>query len=511
MVLDKYAILATLPKKSNEGYGGNLNCKECGFQSCDVFAMKVENGKTLLSKCPYVNYDSFNQAQQVPATATDLCYSQQQSKKSKKDKEKQSSHQVADISTGLIISNNNLFVKKLNSLKKFSGQLPKEINLPTVSTEGGFFGWFDHTVTGNELNNLTENIQKRMIEQNKTVVKVVQEIATIYDTFSALDKVYVQEILIAINTAFRAIEEVKSTNERISEQQKDISASQQDIKQVINQQKQIIQVLRGFKEKLEKIKHLYDIDKTFKEVQAFQAKIETLEQVSAEYKNSNENIVEVQTRFSETLESLNDSNDVISEKIQKLSDAVGELKKISSDLEKTVAQSKKDQTSTTKVVESIKIEQKSLRKSFDKHKVDMEYLSDIQQEFSNSLFAAKETGDKLSEKFTQTVQKTEQRFSEVERAAEKHNADYAEKCSLFEYEVKKCQQVSQGFYSKISSEMEQFTANADKQYETVQKELNALLSENAMLSKSLLLAKGISIAALALSVVLLILILTGGV
>jgi|MGYP003408916596 hypothetical protein len=59
--------------------------------------------------------------------------------------------------------------------------------------------------------------------------------------------------------------------------------------------------------------------------------------------------------------------------------------------------------------------------------------------------------------------------------------------------------------------MEQFTANADKQYETVQKELNALLSENAMLSKSLLLAKGISIAALALSVVLLILILTGGV
>ena len=163
------------------------------------------------------------------------------------------------------------------------------------------------------------------------------------------------------------------------------------------------------------------------------------------------------------------------------------------------------------MIESIKIDQQSLKKFFDKQKVDIERLSGIQQEFSNSLFSEKESVDKLSGKFAQTVQRTEQRFSEVERAIEKHNADYAEKCSLVEDEVKKCQQVSQGFYSKISSEMEQFTANADKQYETVQKELNALLSENAMLSKSLLLAKGISIAALALSVVLLILILTGGV
>ena len=427
------------------------------------------------------------------------------------EKSQSNTKEKPNTSTGLVISNNNLFVEKLNSLKEFSGQLPKEINLPTVSTEGGVFGFFDHTVTGDELNDLTKNIQKRMIEQNKTVVKMVQEIAVIYDTFSALDKVYVQEILIAINTAFRAIEEVKSTNERISEQQKDISATQQDIKQVINQQKQIIQVLRNFKEKLEKLEHLYDIDKTFNEVQAFQAKIETLEQVSAEYKNSNENIVEVQTRFSESLNSINDSNNAIRKKTQKLSDAVGELKTLSSDLEKTVAQSKEDQVGTSKVIESIKIDQQSLKKFFDKQKVDIERLSGIQQEFSNSLFSEKESVDKLSGKFAQTVQRTEQRFSEVERAIEKHNADYAEKSSLFEDEVKKCQQVSQGFYSKISSEMEQFTANADKQYETVQKELNALLSENAMLSKSLLLAKGISIAALALSVVLLILILTGGV
>jgi len=427
----------------------------------------------------------------------------------KRKKSQSNTKEKPNTSTKLVISNNNLFVEKLTYLKEFSGQLPKETNLPIVHTEGWFLGLGDHNVTGKELNNLTENIQNRMIETNIIVVKVVQELAAIYDTFSALDKVYVQEFYLAINTALRAIEEIKIANERISDQQKDISGTQQDIKQVINQQKQIIQVLKSFKEKLEKLKHLYDIDKTFNEVRAFQAKIETLEQVSAEYKNNIENIVEVQTRFSASLEGLNGFNDVISEKSQKLSDVVGELKTLSSDLEKTVAQIKKDQASTTKAVENIEIEQKDLKKSFDKQKVDMEHLSATQQEFSSSLLAAKKTVDKLSEKLAQAVQKTEQRFSEVERTTEKQNADYAEKCSSFENEVKKCEQAAQSFYSKTNSEMKHLTANTGKQYETLQNELTALRSENATLSKSLLLAKGISIASLALSFVLLILILTG--
>lgn len=203
--------------------------------------------------------------------------------------------------SSLVISNDNLFAEKMNLLKEFSGQLPNEADLPTVLTEGGLFGWFKHKVTGNELNRLTEKIQDRIIEQNKTLVKVVQEISTVYDTFSALDKVYVQEILLAINTAFKAIDEVSFTNEKISEQQKDINDAQQDIKQVINQQKQIIQVLKNFKEKLEKLDHLYDIDKTFNDVRAFKVKIETLEQVLAEHKNNIEYIVEVQTSLSESL------------------------------------------------------------------------------------------------------------------------------------------------------------------------------------------------------------------
>lgn len=372
-------------------------------------------------------------------------------------------------STELVISNNNLFVKQLNLLKKFSGQLPKETNLPTVPTEGGLFGWFDHKVTGDEFNKFTENIQHRMIEQNKTLVKVVQEIAIVYDTFSALDKVYVQEILIAINTAFKAIDEVSAANERISEQQKDISGAQQDIKQVIDQQKQIIQVLKNFKEKLERMKHLYDIDKIFSSSQNFQAKVETLEQTSAEHRVNIEKASETQTKFSESLKGLSDANNIFSEKIRKLSEAFDEIKKLSSDLEKAVEHYKKNQIGTAKAIESIKDVQESFEKSLEEQKTDIEHLSATQKEYEILLSKAKEAGDKLSEKFDQSVKETRQQFSEIEQA------------------------------SHI----------ADKKYETVQSELNALRNENATLSQSLLMAKGISITSLALSLVLFILFLTG--
>lgn len=414
-----------------------------------------------------------------------------------------------NISTELSISNKDLLVENLNSLKKLSLNLPKETNLPTVPTDGWFLGIGDHNVTGNELNNLTENIQNRMIDTNRSIINVVEQLAIVYDTFSKLDEVYVKGYYSAIMTAFRAIEEVQLANERIRNQQGDINGTQQDIRQVINQQKQIIQVLKKFKEKLEKLTHLYDIDDTFNEVCALQAKIESLKQISVEYKSYIENIVEVQTNFSGSFEILNSSIDVISEDTQKLSDAVGKLKTLSSDLEKTVAQSKKDQANTTKMLENIEIQQKNFEKSFGIQKLNMEHLSATQQEFLSLLISAKKTVDKLSEKLAQAEQKADQRFSEIKRSTEKQNADYAQKCSSFENEIKKCEEASQEFNSVINLEMKQINDNAGKQYKTIQSELIDFRSENSTLLKSLLVVKCISISSLALSFVLLILMLTG--
>ena len=361
--------------------------------------------------------------------------------------------------TELVIptNNSNLFIKNMNSLKKFSEQIPKEVDLPTVSTTGGLFGWFDHKVTGDELNELTENIQDRMIDQNKTIVKIVKEISTIYDTFSALDKVYVQEILIVLNAAIRANEKANANIEMISEQQKEINGAQQDIKQLINQQQQIIQVLKNFKEKLENMKHLNDIDKIYNSSLNIQTKIETLDKTTAKQKINIEKVFDEQTKFAESLVNLNNANDELN---NNFNEAVCTLNELSTKLEKAAAQSTKNNLSTTRKIEEIK-----------KAQTDFEKSVDTRQSELNSLFTAK----------------------------------YAS----FEEALANCEQTVQELRLKNAAEIEQASDEIINKYETVQKELTELRNGNAKLSKSLIIAKGISAASWLFAIVILILLLTG--
>jgi hypothetical protein len=162
MALDKYYILAALPKSSLKD-GGHLNCKECGFQSCVVFAMKVANGKTQLSECPHISDGTINQLNHGVNQSTPVLEYTTESNDAKQ------SGVIDNAMAVLSIPNDNLFITNKDELKEFSTQLPQETNLPTVPTEGGFFGLFEHNVTGEELNKLTESIQGRMIEQNKAL------------------------------------------------------------------------------------------------------------------------------------------------------------------------------------------------------------------------------------------------------------------------------------------------------------------------------------------------------
>lgn len=131
-----------------------------------------------------------------------------------------------------------------------------------MAEEGNYFPFNDHDVTGAELNEVTEKIQSIMIAQNKVIIRTIKEFNTIYDTFNALDKEYIQGILISLKAAEKANDEVKS--------------SQNDITQIIEQQKQLIQVLKGFKDKIEKIEHFADVDEIFASYSSIQKDIRTV-------------------------------------------------------------------------------------------------------------------------------------------------------------------------------------------------------------------------------------------
>jgi hypothetical protein len=171
---------------------------------------------------------------------------------------------------GMVKTSSNVFNEKKNELKAFSEKLPKEAELPSVPISGGLFGLFNYDVTGSDLNRLTESIQDKMIEQNNVLVRTIQEFNTIYDTFSALDKEYIQGILISLKAAEEANSKALKGIEGVQE-------NQDEIEQIINQQKKVIQVLKNFKEKIEKIEHIADVDEIFAVYSTIQGNVKAIE------------------------------------------------------------------------------------------------------------------------------------------------------------------------------------------------------------------------------------------
>lgn len=170
--------------------------------------------------------------------------------------------QILDLEK-MELDKTSLFNTKKNKLKAFSEKLPKQSDLPTVPTSGGLFNMFSYHVKGSDLNDLTNKIQDHIIRQNQVLVRTIKEFNTIYDTFNALDKEYIQGILVSLKAAEEA-------NAKALKGIEGVRQNQHEIRQIIEQQKQVIQVLRTFKEDLEQLHHLKDIDEIYDDISIMQ-------------------------------------------------------------------------------------------------------------------------------------------------------------------------------------------------------------------------------------------------
>ena len=131
-------------------------------------------------------------------------------------------------------------------IKAFSNRTSPDLGLDKVNTSGGLFGWFDHNVTGEELNKVTGQIQDYLIKFNGLHSDFINEFGQVYKALESLDKEYIPAILSAVKGAERASEQAKK--------------AQEDIKKIIDGQKKTIKILEDHKAKLDKLKHLTNID-----------------------------------------------------------------------------------------------------------------------------------------------------------------------------------------------------------------------------------------------------------
>lgn len=155
-------------------------------------------------------------------------------------------------------------------LKEFSEQTTTDLDLKKVDTSKDVGEWFgewlkgggigtDHKVTGAELNELTSQVQKHLIDINTMHRRFIQEFGQVYSALEALDKDYIQAILISI----KATEETS----------KRIEATQEQIKKIVDDQKKTLEVLKKFKQKLDNYAHLGDIDQMWNDCQKWYKEI----------------------------------------------------------------------------------------------------------------------------------------------------------------------------------------------------------------------------------------------
>ena len=150
--------------------------------------------------------------------------------------------------TSLVIKEHD-FQETKNALKKYTEQAREEVELSRVPTDGGLFNLGDHKVTGSELNRITSQIQDYFISLNNLSQGLVEEFGQVYKAFEYLDKDYIAGIVASI----KAAEEVSK------QEQKD----RRDIKELVGQHEQSVAVLKKFKQDIDRLKHLTDIDKAW--------------------------------------------------------------------------------------------------------------------------------------------------------------------------------------------------------------------------------------------------------
>lgn len=172
----------------------------------------------------------------------------------------------------LVIQYHN-FENAKEELKKFSEQTVTDLDLKKVNNVkdvGEFIGdWFlgrgiglNHKVTGEELNDLTLQIQKHLHSINHTQIKLIKEFGQVYSALEALDQDYIQAILVSI----RATEETSQS----------IQETQGQIKKIVENQRKTLEELKKFKQKLDGYAHLDDIDKIWSDCQSWYKEINAL-------------------------------------------------------------------------------------------------------------------------------------------------------------------------------------------------------------------------------------------
>lgn len=184
-----------------------------------------------------------------------------------------------------------------NRLKEFSEKKEAEIAIEKVEIDGGFLWLFDHNVTGDEFNDRMEVIQKHLIDIYTTNNKTIKEFGEVYKALDALDKDYMTSIIASVKAIEKTSNDVRTQQgvlkkhaDELQEQHNKLDAHQGEIDKIIDNIKKTVNVLKLFKEKIDGLKHLADIDKIWSDCKTIHQEVRVVsDSLSMSIKAADEN------------------------------------------------------------------------------------------------------------------------------------------------------------------------------------------------------------------------------
>lgn len=216
------------------------------------------------------------------------------------------------------------FQKSKNSIKKFSNDIPKEVELDEVRSKKGFKEFLlsdnskGHKVTGEEFNDRLDQIRNNFISANETQIKMIKQFGEVYNALEALDKDYIQAILISIKATEKTSEAIKNTQDRIEI--------------IVNDQIKTIEVLKKFKSKIDEIKHIDDIDDIWSDYKNWHDDMISLsacvDQLVAEKEANASSIKEVLSKLITYDDQLTNLNSNLRATTQKLESVINSVKSV---------------------------------------------------------------------------------------------------------------------------------------------------------------------------------------
>ena len=204
-----------------------------------------------------------------------------------------------------VLANSERFNEKKQELKAFSEEIPEQSNLPTVPQEDPMLGFIgmEYDVKGKDLNALTDEVQNRMIEQNKHIKKIIQEFNTIYETFQILDDEYIQSISKSLVAAKEANNKAIQGLQEIEEYQ---TGNKKLLDDVFKQNKDLIDILKKHHKKLEELEQLEEKQSEIQiEIDSLKAKLKSLVKIENSFNDLHLQVKETQNELKNDVDKMN--------------------------------------------------------------------------------------------------------------------------------------------------------------------------------------------------------------